>query len=67
MSENMPIGLFLFEKLFGLILLIIGAIVAYYSINLSSGDVAHLSGLFTLIGIVILGIGIFLLVTKTEK
>jgi hypothetical protein len=66
MSENLPMGLFVAEKLFGLILIIIGAIVANSSLNPPAGDISHFSGIFTLIGAVVLLVGIFLIVTKTE-
>jgi len=73
MSEDVPIGLAVAEKIFGLILIIIGAIVAYYSINPPAGDInppagdiSHFSGIFTAAGLVIVAIGIFLLIAKTE-
>ncbi len=66
MSEEVPIGLTVAEKIFGLALIIIGAIFAFYSINLQAGDVSHFSGIFTIIGLVILVVGIFLVVVKTE-
>lgn len=66
MSEDVPIGLAVAEKIFGLILIIIGAIVAYYSMNTPAGDISHFSGIFTAAGLVIVAIGIFLLIVKTE-
>lgn len=66
MSENLPMGLFVSEKIFGVILIIIGALVANSSINLSSGDISHFSGIFTFIGLIVLVVGVFLLITKTE-
>lgn len=66
MSEDVPIGLAVAEKIFGLILIIIGAIVAYYSINPLAGDISHFSVIFTAAGLVIVAIGIFLLIAKTE-
>ena len=66
MSEDVPIGLAVAEKIFGLILIIIGAIVAYYSINPPAGDISHFSVIFTAAGLVIVAIGIFLLIVKTE-
>jgi len=66
MSENLPMGLFVAEKLFGIILIIIGAIVANSSFNPPTGDISNFSGIFTLIGVIVLVIGIFLIVTKTE-
>jgi hypothetical protein len=66
MSEDAPIGLAVAEKIFGLIFIIIGAIVAYYSINPPEGDISNFSSIFTVIGLVIVAIGIFLVIAKTE-
>jgi len=66
MSEDAPIGLAVAEKIFGLILIIVGAIVAYYSMNPPAGDISHFSGFFTAIGVVTVAIGLFLIITKTE-
>jgi hypothetical protein len=66
MSEDVPIGLAVAEKLFGLILIIIGAIIAYYSMNPPTGDISHFSGMFTAAGLVIVAVGIFLVIAKTK-
>jgi hypothetical protein len=66
MSEDAPIGLAVIEKIFGLILIIIGAAVTYYSTNPPAGDVSEFSGIFTIIGVVIVAVGIFLVIAKTE-
>lgn len=66
MSENLPTGLIVSEKIFGFILIIIGAFVANSSINPPSGDISHFSGIFTFIGIIVLLVGIFLIITKIE-
>jgi len=66
MSEDVPIGLAVAEKLVGLVLIIIGAIVAYYSSNPPAGDISHFSGMFTAVGLVSVAVGIFLLIAKTE-
>ena len=66
MSEDVPIGLAVAEKIFGLILIILGAIVAYYSMNLPAGDISQFSGIFTAAGLVIVAIGVFLVIAKTE-
>jgi len=66
MSKDVPVGLAVAEKLVGLILIIIGAIVAYYSINPPAGDISQFSGMFTAAGLVIVAIGIFLVIAKTE-
>lgn len=66
MSENLPMGLFVSEKIFGLILIIIGAVIANSSLNPPSGDVSHFSGIFIFIGLIVLLVGVFLIITKTE-
>jgi hypothetical protein len=66
MSEKIPIGLAVAEKIFGLILIIIGAIIAYYSSSSPPSGISQFSGFFTAAGLVIVGIGAFLVITKTE-
>jgi hypothetical protein len=66
MSENAPIGLSVAEKVLGLILIIIGAIVVFYSSNPPVGDISQFSGIFSAISFVILGVGILLIIAKTE-
>lgn len=66
MSTDIPIGLTVVEKIVGLILIIVGAIVTYLSINPPSGDISHFAGLFIVAGVLVVLIGIFLLVTKAE-
>jgi hypothetical protein len=66
MSEDAPIGLAVAEKIFGLILIIIGAAVAVYSSNPPAGDISHFAGIFTAVGLVIVAVGIFLVIAKTE-
>jgi hypothetical protein len=62
----MPIGLTVVEKVFGLILIIVGAIIAYFSINPPAGDISHFAGIFTVAGIVVAIVGVFLLIAKAE-
>ena len=67
MSEEMPAGLFFFEKVIGLILIIIGAVVAYITAaNPPTGDISNFTSFFILGGIILIGIGIFLIIAKTE-
>jgi VIT1/CCC1 family predicted Fe2+/Mn2+ transporter len=66
MSEDAPIGLAVAEKLVGLILIIVGAVVAYSSSNPPAGDISHFSGMFTAAGLVIVAVGIFLVIAKAE-
>lgn len=67
MSEDVPAGLLFTEKIFGLILIIIGAAVAYITAtNPPIGDIGTFSSIFTIIGIIVLGAGILLVLAKTE-
>lgn len=67
MSEEMPTGILVVEKLFGLILIIIGAAVAYFtSTSPPTGDTGILSNLFIIAGIILLGIGVLLVLAKTQ-
>ena len=66
MNDNSPLGLTVGEKIIGLTLIIIGALVAFYSSNPPAGDISQFSGIFTVIGLVIIGVGILLIIAKTE-
>lgn len=67
MSEEMPGGVFAVEKLFGLILIVIGAVVAYFTATSPpSGDAGIFSSLFIITGIIVLGVGVLLVLAKTE-
>lgn len=66
MSEDVPIRITIAEKIIGLVLIIIGAIVISYSINPPAGDISHFSGVFVFIGSLLVIIGIFLIVIKGE-
>ena len=66
MTEDRPMILMIVEKLLGLILIIIGALVAFDSTNPPAGDISQFSGIFTLVGIVILAAGVILLIAKTK-
>lgn len=66
-SEEAPAGLLIVEKLFGFILIIIGAVVTYFtSTSPPTGDAGTFSSLFIIPGIIVLGIGILLVLAKTE-
>jgi hypothetical protein len=66
-EEDMPAGIFAIEKIFGLMLIIIGAIITYYTLTrIPTGDAGTFSGIFVLPGVAILGVGILLLIAKTE-
>jgi protein-S-isoprenylcysteine O-methyltransferase Ste14 len=66
MSKEIPMKLTITEKIIGLVLVIVGAIVTSYSFNLPAGDINVLSGIFVLIGFVIALAGILLLIVKGE-
>jgi hypothetical protein len=66
MSEEMPMTLTLAEKIIGLVLIIVGAITTYNSLNSPSGDISEFSGILVIIGLVLLVAGFFLLIVKGE-
>jgi hypothetical protein len=67
MSEETPAGILVVEKIFGLVLIIIGAAVAYFTFTSPpAGDTAILSNLFIIAGIILLGIGVILVLAKTQ-
>lgn len=66
MSEETPVGLAVAEKLLGIILIVLGAIIAYYSTELTEGDVSQLAGLFTAAGLIVAATGVFMLIAKHE-
>ncbi|MFA5363955.1 MAG: hypothetical protein WC325_02095 [Candidatus Bathyarchaeia archaeon] len=64
MSEEMPIGVVIFEKILGLVLLIIGAVIAYAATTINSGDIVNFSGMFVILGVVVAVAGVLLIVVK---
>lgn len=65
MSEGMPFGLTFAEKILGIIIALIGLILAYYSLN--SPDVSGIArGFFIAGGIILIMLGLLLLIAKTE-
>ena len=56
----------LFEKFFGLIITIIGAVFLYFTVT-SLDALAAFSGFFGLLGIVLLAVGVFLLLVKPPE
>ena len=66
MSENTPIGLTLITKIIGLILIIIGAAIAYYANDLPTGAISNFSGVFAGIGVVVAVIGFVLLLVRGQ-
>lgn len=66
MSIEAPIGLKLISKVLGIVLIILGAIIAIYSNNPPEGDISQISGLFVLAGLVVAATGLFMLVAKNQ-
>ncbi|PVX25513.1 MAG: hypothetical protein CW691_04295 [Candidatus Bathyarchaeum sp.] len=66
MSMELPLGLTVTEKIVGLVLIIIGAIVTFYSLDPPAGDISHFSGIFVIIGLVVAVAGFFLFIAKSE-
>jgi hypothetical protein len=65
MSEEVPTALLVAEKIFGIILVIIGAVITYLTTTgPPTGDAGFFSSIFIVPGIVILGTGILLLIAK---
>lgn len=65
MSEEGSFGLTAAEKFFGLILLIIGALTTYFTFT-SIQALGAYSGLFGFLSVVIIVLGLFLIIAKTE-
>jgi len=65
MSEEGGFGLALAEKFFGLILVIVGALATYYTF-ISSNSLEAFTGFFGFLSIILLALGIFLIIAKTE-
>jgi hypothetical protein len=64
-EEEGSFGLNLAEKFFGLILIVIGAIGLYYTVT-STTVLLSAAGLFDLLLIVLVALGVILLTSKTE-
>jgi len=64
-EEEGSFGLNLAEKFFGLILIVIGAIGLFYTVT-STTVLLSAAGLFDLLLIVLVALGVILLTSKTE-
>ncbi|MFW6117216.1 MAG: hypothetical protein ACOC6G_01355 [Thermoproteota archaeon] len=64
-SEGIEFGLVLAEKFFGLILLVLGALFTYYTFT-STRALGNFTGFFGVLSILFLGIGVILIIAKTE-
>jgi len=65
MSEGGGFGLTLAEKFFGFLLIIIGVLTTYYTL-ISSANLGAFTGFFGFLSIVLVALGIFLIIAKTE-
>jgi len=70
MSKQVPIGLMVAEKFFGLLTLIIGALLVYFTFTSppeSGGQVANFSFVFIIAGLALVIFGLFLLLARVES
>lgn len=65
MSEESSYGITLAERFFGLLLIIIGALLTYYTLT-STSTLGAYTGFFGFLCLIILMLGMFLLIAKTE-
>jgi hypothetical protein len=66
MSEGDTFWLSLAEKLFGLLLTVVGALFLYFTLS-STAALGGFAGLFGFLGVVVLIIGLFLLVVRPPE
>jgi heme/copper-type cytochrome/quinol oxidase subunit 4 len=70
MSKQTPIGLTVAEKFFGLLAIIVGALLVYFTYTsppTTDGQVANYSFIFIIAGFVLVAFGIFLLLARSES
>jgi hypothetical protein len=65
MSEEGGFVITLLEKVSGLIIIIIGALVTYYTFT-STSELGGFTAFFGFLSIFLLALGVFLLIAKTE-
>jgi len=65
MSEEGGFGIAAAEKFFGLLLLIVGALATYFTFT-SSQALGAYTGFFDVLSLILLALGLFLLIAKTE-
>ncbi len=53
------------ERLFGLLIIVIGGILIYYTVT--SSELGPFGGLFDFLGVILLIVGIFLLIVKPPE
>ncbi|MEM2911327.1 MAG: hypothetical protein QW146_02330 [Candidatus Bathyarchaeia archaeon] len=65
MSEEGGFGITVAEKFFGLLLLIVGAVATYFTLT-SSQALGAYTGFFSFLSLILLALGLFLIIAKTE-
>jgi hypothetical protein len=65
MSEGGGFGITVAEKFFGFILMVIGVLATYYTFT-SIDNLGAFTGFFGFLSIILLALGIFLIIAKTE-
>jgi hypothetical protein len=64
-EEEGGFGITLAEKLFGFIIIIVGAMATYYTFT-STSALGGFTGFFGFLSIFLLALGVFLIIAKTE-
>jgi len=70
MSKQAPIGLTVAEKFFGLLTIIVGTLLVYFTLSNppeNGGQVANYSFVFIIAGLALVAFGVFLLLARTES
>jgi uncharacterized membrane protein len=66
MSEDTPISLTLITKIVGLILIILGATIAYFASDAPAGVISNFSGIFVGLAAVVAVVGFGLLLLRGQ-
>jgi len=66
MGGEVPAGLTLMEKIFGLVLTIVGFIAVYYAWQTQGLEQVGL-GFFVALGLILIALGVFMVLAKAEK
>jgi hypothetical protein len=66
MGEDTPIALTLLTKIVGLVLIILGAVIAYFTSDVPHGVISYFSGIFVGLGVVVAVVGFVLLLVRGQ-
>jgi sugar phosphate permease len=66
MSEEAGFGLGFAERVFGLVILLVGGVTAYYTF-VSVKELAGFEGFFVFLSIILIVLGLVLMTAKTEE